>query len=156
MFLPTNSNRSRTMDETTETTHPVADLLRDLQEEFMTLLRQEIALAKSEMGEKARHLNRSAMALGVGAAVAFAGAIVLLLGVGALASWAFAEAGVPAALALWLGPIAVGLISLLVGWAFISKARRQLARENLMPERTVETLRDHKKWAEHKLHRSHA
>lgn len=134
----------------------LSELLRNLREEFMTLLHQEVDLAKTEMNEKVSRITKDMIAIGAGAGVATAGALVLLMGIGVLASHGYEAAGLSVAVAAWLGPVTVGLLTALIGWLMISAGKKKLSRESAVPERTVETLRDHKTWARNKLRRSHA
>src|SRR5918993_5925004 len=59
----------------------IADLLKELRDESSTLLRQEVALAKTEMTQKATDYGKNAASIAVGGAVAYAGALLLLAGV---------------------------------------------------------------------------
>src|SRR5687767_11341854 len=59
----------------------IADLLKELRDESSNLLRQEVALAKTEMAEKAADYGKNAASIATGGAVAYAGALLLLAGV---------------------------------------------------------------------------
>ena len=63
----------------TTTEHSLANLIRELRDETMTLMRQEIALAKAELAEKASRMGKKAIFVGVGGALAGAALIFLLL-----------------------------------------------------------------------------
>lgn len=146
------------MEHTTDSRsapHPLADLLRELREEGVTLFRQEIALAKTEMSEKTDRLTHNAVQCGIGAGVAVAGLFVLLIGLSYLMSHIYLGLGVATAYAAWLGPVTVGLLTAIVGWVLIAKARNALKREHLAPDRTLNSLRETKEWAQHKLHSPH-
>src|SRR5687768_5064568 len=58
----------------------IGSLLKELRDESATLLRQEVALAKTEMSEKASMIGRNVASIGVGAATLYAGVTVLLFG----------------------------------------------------------------------------
>lgn len=143
------------MQETVEDTHPLADLLRELREEAAIFCREEIALAKSELSEKANRLTRNAIFCGIGAGFAFAGLIVLLMGLSYLLTYLYVEWGMEVAVAGWLGPTSLGFIVALIGWALINKARHAIAREQIAPKQTIQSLRETKDWAQNKLHRTH-
>jgi uncharacterized membrane protein HdeD (DUF308 family) len=51
----------------------------------------------------------------------------------------------------WLGPLAVGLVGAIIGYIFIHKGIHAITSESMVPERTVESLRDDKDWAERKV-----
>jgi len=117
---------------------PMAALLRRLSDQTSLLAREEVALAKAELGEKARRAGRGAGMLG-GAAV------LALYGVGALTAAAILALGL--VLDAWLAALAVAvlLLSLAVGAALAG--RRQMRRATpAMPEQTVETVKEDVRW----------
>jgi hypothetical protein len=133
----------------------IGGLLAELRDEGSTLLRQEVALAKAELGEAAAQVGRNTVAIAKGGAIAYAGGIVLLIGIGALAGRGLAAAGLSADLAQWLGFVVVGALTALVGWGMLAKAKRALRPENLKPRETLASLRDNKRWAREKIHHAH-
>jgi len=133
----------------------IVALLSDLRDEGLTLLRQEVALAKAEVGEKAAQAVKSATSAAVGGGVVLAGLIVLLIGVGHLAHHGLAAAGLAEATAQWLGFLLVGAIVSLVGWGLIVTAKRKLTSPSLKPTQTAASLRDDKRWARQKIASAH-
>jgi X-X-X-Leu-X-X-Gly heptad repeat protein len=110
-------------------------LFADLWRETQTLVHQEAQLAKAELSEKVSQVATGAGELAAGGAVLFAGFIVLLFAaVGAL------QLLIPSDHALWLAPLIVGVVVMIVGYAILSRGRRQLQAESLAPERTLESL----------------
>lgn len=142
------------MQETIEEPHPLADLLRELRDEAAVFFREEIALAKTELTEKAGTLTRNAVYLGIGASIAFAGLIVLLIGLSYALIHLYAAMGLEPEVAGWLGPTSLGFVVALIGWALIGKARRAMGREQMTPEQTIQSLRETRDWAQHKLQRT--
>jgi len=133
------------------TTSSLGALLTELRDESTTLLRQEIALAKAEINEKAAHVGKNVMELATGGALAYAGLIVLLIGVAFLASRGLAAMGVSPNVAVWLGPLAIGLIVVAIGAGMLTKAKKAMSAEKVFPRETVESLKDDKRWVQHKL-----
>lgn len=129
-------------------------LLRDLRDEGTTLLRQEVALAKAELKESASKLITHAVQVAVGGFVAYAGIIVLLIGIGHLLGALFIRFGMTENLAEWLAPSVIGLIVALIGWGMLSRAKSAITHDDLVPRRTVESLRENKQWAQNKLQQS--
>jgi hypothetical protein len=142
-------------------THPssssstIGGLLQELRDETTTLLRQEVALAKAELTEKAKGLTGHAVQMLIGGAIAYAGLIVLLFGFADLIAVALSRAGASPDLAAWLGPALVGLVIALVGYFMLSRARKAMAADTLVPERTLDSLRQNKTWAQSKIRQSH-
>jgi len=129
-------------------------LLRELRDESTTLLRQEVALAKTEMKENVSRMGTHAATLATGGLVAYAGVIVLLIGVGHLLGAALVRAGLDPKIAQWLAPSIVGLLVAIIGWVMVTKAKNAMAHDELAPQQTIDSLRDNKQWAENKLNPS--
>ena len=137
-----------------ETTHPnsIPGLLRELRDETTTLMRQEVALAKSEMKENVSRMGSHAAQMAVGGFVAYAGIIVLLIGIGHLLGAILIRMGIDQQVAQWLAPSIVGLIVAVIGWVMLSKAKHAIAHDDLAPRQTIDSLRENKEWAQNKLH----
>jgi hypothetical protein len=133
----------------------IGSLLSELRAESSTLLRQEVALAKAELGEKAAQMGKSAIKVGTAVAVAYAGAIVLLIGLGHFVQRALIAGGLSFEVAQGLGLVLVGAVVALVGWMMLASAKKTLRASNLSPEQTLASLRDNRRWAENKIHAAH-
>ncbi|HUR44485.1 MAG TPA: phage holin family protein [Candidatus Saccharimonadales bacterium] len=116
-------------------------LLKDFKTEIVVLIKQEIDLAKAEMSEKISYFGKNAVMLAIGGFVAYAGLIVLLIGLGAIIGYAFEKAGLSTTMAHFLGWTIMGLIVVGTGAMFIMKALKSFKKETLVPEKTIETLR---------------
>ena len=136
-------------------TSTIGALLTELRDEGTTLLRQEVALAKAELSETASRLGRNSAKVATGGAVAYAGGIVLLIGVGALAGRGLARLGMPPDAAQWLGFVIVGAIVALIGWSMLAKAKRALRDTSLTPRETIASLKQSRRWAQDKIHHRH-
>ena len=116
----------------------LGELFADLARETSTLVRQEVALARTEMTQKVTQVARDGGTIGIGGAIAYAGflAIVaaLILGLGQV-------------LPLWLSALIVGLVVAGVGYGVIQRGVSALKRANLTPQETIETLKEDAEWA---------
>jgi hypothetical protein len=130
-------------------------LLRELRDETTTLLRQEVALAKTELKENASRLTSHAVQIAIGGFVAYAGLIVMLIGLGHLTGTLLTRAGMSEPLAQWVAPAGLGLIVILIGWAMLSRAKSAISHDDLAPRQTIDSLQQNKEWAQHKLQHSH-
>jgi uncharacterized membrane protein len=116
---------------------PLGELFSDLVHETTTLVRNEVALAKVEMTQKATKVGRNVGSLVVGGAIGYAGllaicaAVILLL-----------ERVMPA----WLAALIVGVVVAVVAWVLISKALTALRSMDLKPQETVESLKEDAQW----------
>lgn len=135
---PETSTRAATADSKST----LVGLVRNLKNEVGVLIQQEIKLAKTEMSEKLGYFTRNGIALAIGGAVAYAGLIVLLLGLGFLAAWAIHLAGIEGLFASFLGLLFIGMLVTGVGGAMVLKGVAAFRKESLTPERTLQTLQD--------------
>ncbi len=138
-------------------THHEADgrsltqLIKELRAETTTLMRQEVALAKTEMSEKLSRVTRNLAYLATGGVIAMGGLIVLLLAAAAGVYVGLVAAGLTHMTAGWLAPLIVGGIAALIGYVLVQKAISTISDESLMPERTKETLKDDAEWMKEKV-----
>lgn len=127
----------------------ITDLLKELRDESMTLVRQEVALAKTEMSEKVSRVGRNLGYLAAGGLVAVVGAIFLLTALVAGVQAILVAIGLEE-VAGWLAPLLVGATIGLIGYGLIQKALTTLKHESLVPEKTVQTLKEDKEWITNK------
>jgi len=130
-------NEVRRMDE-----RPLAELFSDLINETTTLVRNEVALAKVEMTQKATKVGRNVGSLIVGGAIGYAAllaicaAVVLLL-----------DRVMPA----WLAALVVGVVVAIVAWLMIGKALTALRKVELKPQETVDSLKEDAQWIKEQI-----
>jgi uncharacterized membrane protein YqjE len=129
----------------------VAGLLRDISTETVTLVRQELDLARAEMREKLDVYQRSSMTLGAGAALLLA---ALLTGLWALNTGltALLAQSMDLDVAVWLSPLILTLVLGAMGWGMVRAATSRMKEEGLVPRQTTTALRDDKRWAQRKAH----
>jgi hypothetical protein len=120
----------------------LGDLLKELGGETRTLVRQEIALAKLEVQEKASKGGRHVGGLVVGGLVAYAGVLALVIAVAFLLGQFMPD---------WLGFVIVGLVALLTGYAVMQRAREGFKNLDLQFEHTTDTLRENKQWLKEEI-----
>lgn len=113
------------------------DLLGELADETTTLVKQEMALARTEIREEVRTAGRNAGYIAAGGAVAYTGLITLVFGLALLLGTLIAD---------WLAFLILGLIVAGVGFAFVQKGRATLQEMDKKPERTIKTLKEDKEW----------
>jgi uncharacterized membrane protein len=125
-------NEARRMDE-----RPLGELFSDLVSETTTLVRNEVALAKVELTQKATKVGSNIGSLVIGGAIGYAAllaicaAVILLL-----------DRVMPA----WVAALIVGVVVGVVAWMLINKAITALRRIDLKPQETVESLKEDAQW----------
>ena len=129
----------------------ITGLLRELRDETTILLRQEVALAKTEISEKAARAGRNAAYLTAGGAVAYAGVLFLLLAATAAILVGLEAMGLNREITLWLAPLIVGGIVALIGYGLVQKGISTLKHESLVPEKTTDSIQENKQWLQGKM-----
>jgi len=116
----------------------IGELFADLTREMTTLVRQEIALATTEMGQKASGVGHDLGFLALGGAIAYAGLLAILAAVilvlGQVIPW-------------WLSALIVGLAVAGVGYFLVRQSLAALSEIDLTPRYTMETLKEDVAWA---------
>jgi len=118
--------------QTSKDERSLGELLGDLTRDIITLVRQELTLAKAEMTQKAAHIGKQMGLLAAGGALAYAGLLAIVAAIIVLLS--------RAGLDLWLSALLVGVVIAGIGGALVSKALSALKQEDLAPRQTLETL----------------
>lgn len=119
----------------------LGDLLKELAQESSTLLKQEFALAKTEMRENVRSVGKDAAMLAIGGSMLAVAALVLTAALVALLGDILGDE-------YWLGALIVGVLYAIIGGVLLGRARDRLKNEDLKPEATMQTLREDKRWAQ--------
>jgi Putative Actinobacterial Holin-X, holin superfamily III len=121
---------------------PIGRLLSDLARQSALLLRQEVALAKAEIFGKLSQLGTGAGLVAAGGILALCGFIYLL----AAATLALALVVDP-----WLAALIVGLLALIAGGVLAWVGRTRFQADNLVPRRSLRSLRDDAEWAKEQM-----
>lgn len=124
--------------------HGLGELLRELADDSAALLKQEVELAKAEMRENVRAVARDAAMVAAGGAVALVGALVLVAFLVLLLGDVLADE-------YWLGALIVGAVLLAIGGLLAWTNLKSLRRDDLKPDRTIETLKEDKQWVQSEI-----
>lgn len=135
---------------TTTTEESVADLLRDLRDESMVLIRQQVELAKAETSEKVSKAARNAAYVVAGGVITYTGVLFLLFGLNFLGVYGLVAAGLSEGIAVWLMPLIIGAIVTLVGALYVAKAIKTLKHTSLVPKKTTHSLKEDRQWLSRK------
>jgi uncharacterized membrane protein YqjE len=122
---------------------PVGDLLRELSQQTTELVRQEIELAKAEVGEKGKQA-------GIGAGM-FGGAGVL--GAGAFAALTTAiVVGLDQAMALWLAALIVAVVYGAVAAVLAMRGKQKVEEVGApVPEQARDSVKEDVQWAKTRM-----
>lgn len=128
----------------------IPDLIKEIRDQTTLLLRQEVALARTEVSEKVARLLRNLVYLIGGGLAAFAGLIFVLYSLTAGVGLALNAAGMEEH-SLWLAPLLVGLLVMIGGGIWIGKGVSTLKKETLIPEKALGSLKEDKEWMQNKV-----
>ena len=124
-------------------------LLKDLSMDIVTLLRQEIDLAKTEVKETVNQVGAMGRSVAIGAGLALAGGLALLAALVLGLISLFSEFLSPW-VAMWLGPLIVGLVLAGIGVVMVRTAL-DTHRQSLVPRKTAESLQENQEWLKSKI-----
>lgn len=114
----------------------LTSLITDLWRQSMELIREEAALAKAEVSDKASHVGAGMVWLAVGSAFLFTGLVMLLVaGVAGLAMV------LPEDHADWLAPLIAGCAVLPIALALLVKGKNIVTDMNLKPSHSLRSVR---------------
>jgi hypothetical protein len=116
----------------------LGELFSELANQTSTLVRQEVALARTEMTQKAAALGKDAGMIGaggvlaLGAYFALVAALIIILDI-----W----------LPLWASALIVAVLLGAIGFVLIQQGLNAMKRVDLTPRQTIATLKDDAQWA---------
>lgn len=112
-------------------------LVGDLQDDFKRLIKKEIDLAKTEMGEKFGSLGKNVGLAAAGAVLALIAAFMLLLGIGAIIANLLQRMDLSPGAAYFISYMGLSLVLGGVGYALIHKALNAFSKISLSPDKAL-------------------
>jgi uncharacterized membrane protein YqjE len=120
----------------------VGTLVSGIVEDLQRIMRGEVALAKTELKEEAAAMGRGAGMLVAGAIVGLVAFIFLMLGVTYLINrW----------LTMWQSAAIVGAALLVIALILVMSGRSKLSAANLTPTQTIDSLKEDQQWASQQI-----
>lgn len=113
------------------------ELIRDLANQSVGLVRDEVALARRELEQKLKTVQSAAAVVAIGALIA----LIAALSICAAVIIALAEYVGP-----WQSALIVGLILGMAAGVAISIGISRFRHTSLRPEQTIETIEENKEW----------
>lgn len=118
----------------------VTPLLQGIVADTQTLVRQEVALARSEVRQDLKAATQVVAGFAVGAVVATMAGLLLCLALASYISWSFPE------IPLWGSLLAVGTGLGVAAVALLANSRREARHLDLAPRETIQSLKENAKW----------
>jgi uncharacterized membrane protein YedE/YeeE len=130
----------------------LGDLFSELASETGTLVRQEVALAQTELTQKATKVGINVGYLVAGGAVGYAALLVILAAVviglaqliRAVTEWEYVTSA-------WISAAIVGLVVGAVAYMLVTSALAKLKNTDLAPRETVETIKEDAQWLKNQV-----
>lgn len=120
----------------------LGDLFSELAAETSTLVRQEVALAQTELTQKATSVGKNVGFLVVGGAVGYAALLAVL---------AAAIIGLAMFVPAWAAALIVGVVVGIIAFLLISSALKSLKQTELTPRQTVKSLKEDAEWLKNQV-----
>jgi uncharacterized membrane protein YqjE len=127
------------------------NLFSRLGDDVMQLFNSQLALFKVEIKEEANAYARGVTMIAIGAVIATVGFALLNVAVAFAVSTFFAQANFSQPASYALGFVATGGFYVLVGAIVVMMMKNRLAKQDLVPQRTVDELRKDKQWLKNEL-----
>ena len=137
--------------EQTEEEPSKEELQRRLGEDVMELFNSQLALFKVEIKEEANAYARGITMIAIGAVIATVGFALLNVAIAFAVSTLFAQANFSQPASYALGFVVTGAFHVLLGGIVVLLMKNRLAKQDLVPQRTVAELRKDKQWLKNEL-----
>lgn len=128
--------------QSADTSNTLGDTVTGVIEDVQNIVRGEVQLAKTEIKEDVGKLGKAIGMIGAAAFLALVGFIFLMLGVTYLLN---------KSLEMWISAGIVGLALLIIGAIIGVVGKNQLQEANMVPDKTIESLKEDKEWASHQI-----
>lgn len=115
----------------------LGELFSDLAAQTGKLIRQEAALAKSELADKASAAGKDIGLVAAGAFIGYAGLLSIVAAIIVLVSFI-----VP----LWASALIVGVILAITAYLLVSSGLNHLRSANWAPQETIESIKEDAEW----------
>jgi len=126
-------------------------LFARLGEDVMQLFDTKMSLLKVEIKEEANEFARDGLMIAVGGIIAAIGFALLNVALAFGISSLFANADLSQPAKYAIGFVTAGFLYLIVGAILIAAMKNRLAKQKLVPDRTIEELRKDKEWLKKEL-----
>jgi uncharacterized membrane protein YqjE len=126
-------------------------LFSRLGDDVMQLFDTKVSLLKVELKEEANEYARDGILIAVGGIIAAIGFALLNVALAFGISTLFAAADLSQPAKYAIGFVTAGVLYLIVGAIIITTMKNRLAKQKLVPDRTIEELRKDKQWLKNEL-----
>jgi uncharacterized membrane protein YqjE len=153
MSAPAVSVKTTTVvsPETNTSDESLPSLFSRLGDDVMQLFDTKMSLLKVEIKEEATEYARDGVMIGVGGIIAAVGFALLNVALAFGISTLFANTELSQAAKYAIGFLSAGVLYLIIGSIIMMTMKNRLAKQSLVPDRTVAELRKDKQWLKNEL-----
>ena len=126
-------------------------LFSRLGDDVMQLFDTKMSLLKVEIKEEANEYARDGIMIGAGGIIAAVGFALLNVALAFGISTLFANTDLSQAAKYAIGFLSAGVLYLIIGSIIMMTMKNRLAKQSLVPDRTVAELRKDKQWLKNEL-----
>jgi uncharacterized membrane protein YqjE len=137
--------------ETYKSDESLPSLFSRLGDDVMQLFDTKMSLLKVEIKEEASEYARDGVMIGAGGIIAAVGFALLNVALAFGISTLFANTDLSQAAKYAIGFLSAGVLYLIIGSIIIMTMKNRLAKQSLVPDRTVAELRKDKQWLKNEL-----
>jgi uncharacterized membrane protein YqjE len=120
----------------------MAEVLQDIVGNIQDIVRSEFRLAKAEIQEETAKAVRSGIPLVIGGLLSLYALGFILVAI---------VHGLSTVMEPWLASLIVGIAVLVVSMALIAAGRKRLKQVRVVPEKTIETVKENVQWAKSQI-----
>ena len=117
----------------------------------MLLVDTKLSLLKVEIKDEANEFARDGIMIGVGGIIAAIGFALLNVALAFGISTLFANVDLSQPAKYAIGFVTAGVLYLIIGGVIVLSMKKHLAKQSLVPDRTVAELRKDKEWLKNEL-----
>ena len=126
-------------------------LFSRLGDDVMQLFDTKLSLLKVELKEEANEYARDGIMIGAGGIIAAIGFALLNVALAFGISTLLANVDISQPARYAIGFLAAGVLYMVIGVILITSMKKRLAKQSLVPDRTVKELRKDKQWLKNEL-----
>ena len=142
---------SRALTPKTENNESLPALVGRLGDDVMQLFDTKISLRRVEIKEEVSAVAKSGALIAAGGIIAAIGFALLNVAIAFGISTLFAGTDFSQPAQYAIGFLTTGLLYLIVGAIIVTAMKNRLAKQHLVPDRTVEELRKDKQWLKNEI-----
>jgi uncharacterized membrane protein YqjE len=116
----------------------ISEILQDVLRNLQSIVRSEVRLAKTEVGEELTKVKPAIVLLGIGAVCGLFGVLFLLL----TTMYAIALA-----LPLWASALVVAVVLIIITAITLKAGQKRMERVQPLPDKTIASMKENAEWA---------